>query len=188
MRRYFPPANYCIYCGANHCRLTDEHIIPLALNGNLILPKSSCDSCAKVTTRFELIIARDMYGPMRIANNFQTRRKKKRSADIEGSIVSETGEESPMSFSPSLLPSIYMALDFPPPGILTGAPLSGLNPELKVQLKADPEKIAGLAKALDVGNIEMGVMAAWGPFSQLLAKIGHGYIEGIFRGRDMILC
>ncbi len=35
----FSPVDECIYCGS-HDELTDEHIGPLALNGNMILPKS----------------------------------------------------------------------------------------------------------------------------------------------------
>ena len=46
--RTYPPVGRCIYCGSTDT-LTDEHIIPLALNGTGLLPKSSCVACAKIT-------------------------------------------------------------------------------------------------------------------------------------------
>src|SRR3712207_705268 len=42
----------CIYCGATN-ELTDEHVIPLALAGNIIVPDASCRACAAITSDFE---------------------------------------------------------------------------------------------------------------------------------------
>lgn len=55
----------CIYCDklVDKCGpLTDEHVIPYALGGNITLPSSSCRSCATITSRFETAILR---GPFR---------------------------------------------------------------------------------------------------------------------------
>jgi hypothetical protein len=49
---YFEPVGKCIYCDIGPTKadkLTKEHIIPLALNGNHILPFSSCKKCASYT-------------------------------------------------------------------------------------------------------------------------------------------
>src|SRR5712672_2024078 len=58
----FDPVGRCIYCGATGVDLRDEHIVPLSLNGTMILPRASCRECEKITTRFERSVARNMYG------------------------------------------------------------------------------------------------------------------------------
>lgn len=67
----------CIYCGATD-GLTDEHIVPLALGGDLILADSSCKACAKITGRFEQQVLRGFMLDGRTAGNFPTRRPHER--------------------------------------------------------------------------------------------------------------
>src|ERR1700730_13080935 len=40
----------CIYCGEANGGLTDEHITPLALNGDKILIEASCETCRNITS------------------------------------------------------------------------------------------------------------------------------------------
>src|SRR5271165_2543948 len=56
--RKYEPIGRCIYCGAKRytsndplAKLGDEHIIPLAFGGNLLLPEASCRACEKITSR-----------------------------------------------------------------------------------------------------------------------------------------
>ena len=65
------PANICIYCGSTK-NLTDEHVVPFALGGNLVIPKASCKSCAKITSLLEGKILRGFMFDARIAGNFPT--------------------------------------------------------------------------------------------------------------------
>lgn len=67
----------CIYCGSTE-DLTDEHAIPLALQGNRILRDASCLSCNKITTRFELSILHKSMLAIRTVLGMPTRRKKNR--------------------------------------------------------------------------------------------------------------
>lgn len=76
-RELYPSPGKCIYCGAKG-NLSDEHIIPFALGGNLILQNSSCADCATLTSAFELTCLRTMYGPLRLLYDLPTRRPKKR--------------------------------------------------------------------------------------------------------------
>lgn len=75
--KVYPEVGRCVYCNSTK-ELSDEHIIPFSLGGNLILPKSSCSTCAKKTSSFELTCMRTMYGPLRLLYELPTRRKKKR--------------------------------------------------------------------------------------------------------------
>ncbi|WP_129780355.1 hypothetical protein [Peristeroidobacter soli] len=56
----FGPVGECIYCGSMH-DLTDEHIIPYGLHGDMVLPRASCRICATITSKFELKVLR---GPL----------------------------------------------------------------------------------------------------------------------------
>jgi hypothetical protein len=76
-RKLYPSPGMCIYCGVKD-NLSDEHIIPFALGGNLIMQKSSCPACAKITSAFELTCLRTMYGPLRLLYDLPTRRPPKR--------------------------------------------------------------------------------------------------------------
>lgn len=73
----YDPVNACIYCGSLE-DLTDEHVIPYSLSGNILLPKASCKSCAEITHKFERTVARRVYGNFRIHNQVRTRRPKSR--------------------------------------------------------------------------------------------------------------
>lgn len=59
--KQYQPLGHCMYCGTTD-NLTNEHIVPFGLSGSVVLPKSSCEDCAKVTGTFEGQVLR---GPMR---------------------------------------------------------------------------------------------------------------------------
>lgn len=62
-------AGKCIYCGCTE-QLTDEHIVPFALGGNLVLPTASCVACADRTKKYEQRTLRATLGNVRIRHNF----------------------------------------------------------------------------------------------------------------------
>lgn len=57
--------------------LSDEHIIPYGLNGNLVLPKASCKECAKITSSAELRVLRGFLNNGRRALGIESRHKKR---------------------------------------------------------------------------------------------------------------
>jgi hypothetical protein len=72
----YPPINHCIYCGNEKDTLSDEHIIPFGLNGNFVLPKSSCAECAQITSEFECKVLRGFLDNGRRAMGVSSRHKK----------------------------------------------------------------------------------------------------------------
>lgn len=80
----YPSVGKCIYCGTEELpeglnRFGDEHIVPFAFGGNLILPESSCRECERVINReIESPILSQEWGDFRAARNFPTRRRKSR--------------------------------------------------------------------------------------------------------------
>lgn len=77
-----PTRGFCIYCRRNDVRLTDEHVVPLALGGQHILEGASCDGCADITKIFEQDVARELWGSPRNSYNAPSRRKKERPSHI----------------------------------------------------------------------------------------------------------
>lgn len=174
------PVGKCIYCGDTEGKLSDEHIVPFALNGNLILPKASCKECANVTKKIEQVVARDMYGPLRVKKGFQTRRKKERPKQFHVTVYNLEGEGEQVALSVEDYPTLYPAVSLPIPGILTGAPLSEGNPEMKFHVKADEAELVKTISAFKGKNVQVKSMLAWGEFCRLLAKIAHCYLIAIF--------
>lgn len=68
----------CIYCGEAEGRLTDEHITPLALNGDRILVEASCETCRNITSGFESVVLNRTLFAARAALSTKTRRPRNR--------------------------------------------------------------------------------------------------------------
>lgn len=71
----YTPMLRCIYCGTRTGPFGDEHIIPYSIWGKLVLPRSSCKECEKITCRFEQVVAKQILGPFRAALEAPSRRK-----------------------------------------------------------------------------------------------------------------
>ena len=82
---------YCIYCGANESDLSKEHIVPLALGGNMALPKASCSKCAVITSQFERFCARKVLGPFRVRTGAPTRRPNLRPTNLPLGLIDLDG-------------------------------------------------------------------------------------------------
>lgn len=118
-KHIFPPVGKCIYCGSTES-LTDEHIVPYGLGGNLELPKSSCKACATITSNFELAVLRGSMHPARIFREIQSRKDHKY-APTHYPIVKESNGvqksiEVPIEDYPILVPFPIFAV----PGYLQG--------------------------------------------------------------------
>jgi hypothetical protein len=80
MSPHYPPVGKCIYCGATRYStdddrpLADEHIIPFALNGTIILPEASCRQCERITGQFEQVALRGILRGARIIFDYPSRK------------------------------------------------------------------------------------------------------------------
>lgn len=166
----------CIYCGAQG-ELTDEHIIPLGLGGNFVLPKSSCRKCATETSKVELEVLRRMMGLARARLGIKGRRAKKKPSTMplglgkehEGRFIGSDSVEVPVSE----LPLIFVGMLLRCPTILSGQPPSEvLNGGLWVKVNE-----AGAGKfmlddkdGIDIGDIHPGLLC------RMIAKIAHAFV------------
>lgn len=165
-----PPVGICIYCSGTK-DLTDEHVIPFSLGGKLVLPKSSCTKCNKLTHKFEGAVARKVFGQFRAAYQVQTRRPEERPNFVK--IRTKSGELRwvPIEEAPDILfvpksyePEIILGIKSPYPwgGQGTWA-IGGENTDY--------------SKFQETHNWDGSISVDTHPwnFGRMLAKIAHSY-------------
>ena len=171
----YPPANRCIYCGTTEGRLTDEHIIPEGLAGNLILPKASCDGCQKVTTSIEGFVLREMFGAARAHMLIPFKRKRRpkgRITSLPVNTISEDGIQTtrfiPVDEHPFWLTMYRLA----PPRALTGEPFSNQFVVQFPGISAMDVTTAERAKKFGP-SLTVPTKLSFDRLCLFLAKIGH---------------
>lgn len=171
------PIGRCIYCGTDSCRLSKEHVIPLSLNGWLLLPHASCPDCRDVTSDFERIVTREMYHNQRVRSNTRTRRPERRPQFSGVRVVAPEGEKT-IEIPSELYPRLYPIFRLPVPGILEGREPIETNPDgVEVHLVGRPEDVdllyerGYLRRGID--DLLLSGVLHWGAFNRLLAKIAH---------------
>lgn len=169
----FPPVGQCVYCGDKNEPLKTEHIIPLALNGELELPRASCGTCEKETHAFEGKCCARIFNPIRLALNYPSRRKKKRAKEFPNSYVDRSGNIRTENLG---LDKHTYGLALPKfdtfPSALIGDYSDNLVSVSVWRRGPSEEKVRKTAdeigaKAIAVANIPIF------QFARLLAKIGH---------------
>lgn len=129
-RKLFPPFNACIYCGDSSGALSDEHIIPYALDGRLELPRAVCASCQKITWWPENECLGKTFSAARAKANIRTRRPKARPIEFAVGVYDGVSSELPMNLGDSnfrwknlpleIHPAPIFLPTWPRPGLLTG--------------------------------------------------------------------
>jgi hypothetical protein len=124
----FPSVGQCIYCGSRiysakepHRKLGDEHIIPLSLNGDLILQDASCHACEGRINSYEQPITRQTLGPLRYALRLDTRNPQERPESALRDVRMIDGTETQISVPFHCTPALILLPILPPPQILTDA-------------------------------------------------------------------
>jgi HNH endonuclease len=131
----YPPVGRCIYCGSDGgtAGLSSEHIVPFSLGGNVEILKASCADCAKITSRLERHLAREIFWELRIHTNTQTRRPYERPDILPARVSIGNRHETlmlPIADHPSFLVMPVWSL----PGVLKGEQPSEMFPETKAHL------------------------------------------------------
>jgi hypothetical protein len=168
----FEPVGHCIYCGASDCDLSDEHIVPLGLNGRMILPKSSCAACAKITGKFEGAVQRTILGDIRIRNNLPTRRKKERPSKRTIGVVSPSGAAKTLDVPFVEFPAPYFVYHFGICGNSIGAPPSLDVSQFKASTIHNHEELVAFAEKY---KWDKKITTRFLPneFRRMLAKIAY---------------
>jgi len=169
----------CIYCGSTQ-NLTDEHILPLALNGTAVLPKSSCQPCAKETGRIEQILLRGSLWPARVFRDLKSRTKHRDAPKTYPVTAVVKNRDSRLLIPLEKLPILIPFPVFAPPRVISGKPLangidvSGVD---TILFGKRPEQLAG---ELGASELRIGKRENPNVFARVLAKVAYSfaYAEG----------
>jgi len=121
----------CIFCGDGAAELTKEHILPKAIDGDMVIPKATCDICQKNVGKMEdRIHRRQLLGPrsylgLKGHGSFRDKRKrfplKVETVDGEGSVLVDREDHPAMLLFPRYsIPSWFEGIEEKP--AFTSAP------------------------------------------------------------------
>lgn len=185
MADYRGPVGECIYCGAkeyapgSNRRLADEHVIPLAIKGNLILQEASCQACERVTGRMESIALNNhLQAPRRRLGMRGRTRPSKQASQIPILIPGEDEKEKPVLIDAEDHPSalfLPVYADSPIVRALKGEQISTAPVGMFIELFGafDDDRKDALEEKYGIKNWS-GMMEVF-PFARMLAKIAHSY-------------
>ncbi len=167
------PVGLCIYCGKTE-GLTEEHVVPFALGGNLILPNASCTKCNNITSAFELRVLRGFMGDARVAGEFPTRHPKDRPTTIQIGIKRK-GRFEPVSIPASEALGVIQLPKFERAAFLAGKPpVKGIN-IIGVETIGFGKSPKEVASALRVKALQTTAEIDAFAFVRMLAKIGYSF-------------
>lgn len=175
----YEPVNECIYCGATE-NLSDEHVIPFALSGRIVLPAASCDECATMTSKIELKVLRGILHPARLVGGYPSRKKKLQPKRVTERLIDQNGDAYEIEVDREdglgllVLPTVEL------PAFLRGGPNQPTSMTMNgYQViyfgKESPEDFVKRhgAKGIQNQQVTFGVEVV-----QFLAKIAYGFAVG----------
>ncbi len=164
----------CIYCKRADVRLTDEHILPLALGGVHVIKEGSCQNCAKITSKFELDVARHMWGDARKSYGGVSRRRKRWEKNITLDDIKTSGEKINIPFDEYPAGFVFYLMK-------RAGSLIGLSEDIdqskiwEFRVVADDDRMKKFEKRYP-GRLTIRFKHVPDSFARLLAKIGYGQI------------
>jgi hypothetical protein len=173
----FPPVGQCIYCGAKDYSesikgsLADEHIIPLALGGNLLLPEASCRQCERITGHTEQLALQGLYRPLRQRLNYPHRHRGKQPKELPVFIPQEGKKDRRITVPLTEYPYVHFFMQMAVPGLLMEVPLdTPYGPEMRwfrLLATSDSPLTAHSLTTFATPSLDMH------SFCRMLAKIGY---------------
>jgi hypothetical protein len=141
---------------------------PVAMSARVSLPSLSYLWLEKCTYPFEQ------------QKNFRLVSQKKRPKNFEVIIEKTDGSQQKIKIPASKYPKIYPVLYLPPPGILSGAELSEMSPEMNVSILGNQEDMNALAAEYPyiAKKFPQKITIRWSDFFRMLAKIAHALTVG----------
>lgn len=170
--RTYRPVWKCIYCGDEAGKkLGREHIIAAGLKGDHILPRASCSKCAKITGKFEAIVANKNFGTFRRVMDIRSGRRPPPTELLRLAIKNPDGSFTERLVDPSDYPAQLLLPKLPRPGVLTGNIHAPLMCDFKWVNLSQSRQLA-IEERLG-GEVAMTVSFDVYAFIRMVAKIGY---------------
>ncbi len=162
---------HCIYCGQFSPNLTDEHVIPKGLKGNLVLPKSSCSDCQKITCKLENYCLRQVFGAFRLKTGLS--KKKDRPRHLRLHVLDDDRKVVIKDVPVSEYPLSLAMARFPPPGILVDRPADA-DFDWEPWFWADHNSVEAVRRTHGGAGFQSHEFHPE-MFCRMIAKISHAY-------------
>lgn len=107
----------CIYCGIKNENLTDEHVIPFALGGTMILRDSCCESCRDLTCRCERNPLNENWAEVRACLDYPSRRRNFKNEHFKLNVVLKNGESKTLDLKKEEVLGLAQFLEYDLPAI-----------------------------------------------------------------------
>lgn len=169
LRTEFPPLNECMYCSSTE-NLTREHIVPYGLGGPGVIPKSSCESCATITGRFEREVLRGPLWGLRAYLRLSSRRRNKMPTKLPLTLIRKGQEEKvmiPIDEHPIMLCFPIFSI----PSCLTGKHVEGIHIR-GVNTYCFGKSVDQVLQDHDADNMLVTDKSKPVAFARMIAKIG----------------
>lgn len=167
----------CIYCGSDD-GLSDEHVIPLSLGGNFVLPLASCTKCNAITSAFEGKVAGGFMRDARVVAGLPTRHRKKRPSHLPIQ-VNRDGQFEEVKVPADAFPAFVHLPLLSPPGLFEGrSGVAGVDVQQGFETIHFGKDPAAVARDLKTDSIRMTVNWDVTSFARLLAKAAYGFAVG----------
>lgn len=164
-----------MYCGSLES-LTDEHIIPFGMGGDLVFQKSSCKDCAKKTSKDERKVLRGFMYDGRLIGNMPSRRKKNQPTAITNILLRKDGTEFTKEFLLRNGVAVIHLPIFTEPGLIFGkAAEDGVKIKALATLHLGFENLTNLHKEDNVNGVKFNTKVDVISFAKVLCKIAFGY-------------
>ena len=172
---YVESKGACIYCRATDVPLTDEHIVPYALGGSHVLRKASCRRCARITSKFERRVLRDLWGDARIAFNAPSRRKRSRKRVITMPAATDQGRR--FAVPASQFPGAFVFYKMAQAGLLRGLQQDlDVSAHWQLVVVDDDKRRERFLATHPKTPLTIRFRHVPHDFGRLLAKIGLGHV------------
>lgn len=186
------PLNECMYCGAKEgeeinflkkgevvkepAKLSDEHIIPYGLGGTLLFEKSSCQECARITSKLERDVMRGFLYYPRVVGDLPSRKKKDRPKQITLDCIEQDESVTQRNFAIDDAVSILLLPIFVQPGCMEGVNYLSNTVSVKgVDWRLIGKNSQIFLKNNDLNGIKINTRLDLNSFIRLLAKIAYGF-------------
>ena len=172
----YAPVGQCIYCGILDVpqgmkRFHDEHIVPLALNGALILPEASCRQCERIINmQIENRLAEE-YAYFRTKYGLPTRRPKNRKKTVNLPSIKGGWIDVPATEYTAPVP-LYR---FKTARILSGAPPISNSHAWTMDILGSGDEEVRLQKKYPLWTKAHILKAQPYQFARFIAKVAYGY-------------
>jgi hypothetical protein len=174
-QKVFAPVERCIYCGARDCKLGEEHIIPQALGGNMILPAACCRNCESVIgAQLEghlLHKTKGMFAPLRLRFGFKSKRPKDRPKSLPFAITRTNGVTATVEVPANEIPRYWISfVTADSPGVIVGRGRTEAA-LARIYTMYDPGDFAAIGQVGD--QVHLSGSGNGRDLARLLAKIAH---------------